>query len=402
MMGNYFAPLPAYNPGGGIDFSPVGNALDGITAQNNTNRQFSLQQRQSDRADQEQQYQHGRNEKQDKIQAVQMFGKQAGAVDQMQGPQRAAAWNSIIARHGADGLTAEELDPVTGPKLMMAQAGQFIDPLDRQAKQLGLQKTQAEINKLNIEAQNGGEAYGKNGAIFLNPETNRYEAVQFGGRGQVKRTELGGLTPSRGVEVVGDTIIDKATGLPKRNIGENLSGGELAKNLGGEGGKYIMGKPREDAAAAVSTIQNMQEARKMLNSGILTGKGANLFVGAKGWADTFGIAGRDTKETLANTQAFAAQMGREVGNVIRAFGSGTGLSDADREYAQAIAGGNIELTSEALRKITDINERLARAKIKTYNDMVSRVQKDLTPFPLEMDAPAPESSDWRNSFKRVD
>lgn len=88
-------------------------------------------------------------------------------------------------------LTEEELDPVTGPKLMAA-AGMYLDPRDSQAKDLGLQKTRAEINKLNSEAANGGEAYGKTGAIFLNPETGRYEAVQFGGRGQVKRTELGG------------------------------------------------------------------------------------------------------------------------------------------------------------------------------------------------------------------
>ncbi|MBA2125053.1 hypothetical protein DLM45_02275 [Hyphomicrobium methylovorum] len=149
-MANYFANLPTYQPNTNpINFSPIGNALDSITAQNNANRQFELQQKQSDRADQEQQYRHGRDEKQDKLQAVQLFGKQAGAVEQMQGSQRAAAWQSVLAKHGTDGLTPEELDPVTGPKLMMAQAGQFTDQLDKQEKELGLRKTQAEIDYYN-------------------------------------------------------------------------------------------------------------------------------------------------------------------------------------------------------------------------------------------------------------
>lgn len=155
-MANYFATLPAYKTGPGIDFSPVGNALDGITAQNNANRQaglqrnhLELQQRQSDRADQEQQYQHGRNDKQDQLQQVQMFGKQAAAVDQMEGPQRVSTWSAILAKRGASNLTPEELDPVTGPKLMMAQAGQFIDPLDRRTKEAQLGLIEAQTAKAN-------------------------------------------------------------------------------------------------------------------------------------------------------------------------------------------------------------------------------------------------------------
>lgn len=171
-MANYFATLPAYKTGPGIDFSPVGNALDGITAQNNANRQFSLQQRQSDRADQEQQYQHGRNDKQDQLQQVQMFGKQAAAVDQMQGSQRAAAWQSVIARHGADGLTPEELDPVTGPKLLMAQAGQFTDPRDSKLKDLQVQKLQSDITNSAPKQEFttiGRDSYGQPTYGFVDP-----------------------------------------------------------------------------------------------------------------------------------------------------------------------------------------------------------------------------------------
>ena len=46
-------------------------------------------------------YQRGRDQKADAKSDVEWYGKQASAVDQMQGPQREAAWQSIISRHGA-------------------------------------------------------------------------------------------------------------------------------------------------------------------------------------------------------------------------------------------------------------------------------------------------------------
>lgn len=144
-MAQYYSQLPGYSTGQGINLEPVNAALDGIIQQNDRNRQFGMQQQQIDAQNAERTYQHGRDAKQDALQAVQMYGKQATAVDQMQGPQRTAAWSSILAKHGTSGLTPEELDPITGPKLMAAQAGQFVDPLDRESKVLGIQLTKAQI-----------------------------------------------------------------------------------------------------------------------------------------------------------------------------------------------------------------------------------------------------------------
>lgn len=76
----------------------------------------------------------------------------------------------------------------------------------------------------------------------------------------------------------------------------------------------------------------------------------------------------------ANTRAYAAVMGRQVGEIIKSFGSGTGLSDADREYATKIAGGEIKLTKPALLKLIDINSRLAQDRIRLYNREAERAQ----------------------------
>ena len=251
-----YIPLPAYRTGQGINLEPVNAALDSIMQQNNQNRQFGLQQRASDRADQQFAFEQGQAKQASDRQNVELFGKRATAIDQafpVGDPRRAPVYQNLISTHQkmfpGQTLTEEELDPVTGPKLMAAQAGMYLDPRDSQAKDLALQETRAKINKLNVEAQNGGEAYGKTGAIFLNPETGRYEAVQFGGRGQVKRTELGGLTPSKGVETVGDELIDKATGQPIRNVGANIAAGKSAAVQGEAQGKAAINLPLAENSA---------------------------------------------------------------------------------------------------------------------------------------------------------
>jgi len=255
-MANYFVPLAQQTPGQGINLEPVNAALDSIMQQNNQNRQFGLQQRASDRADQQFAFEQGQAKQAADRQNVELFGKRATAIDQafpVGDPRRAPVYQNLISTHQkmfpGQTLTEEELDPVTGPKLMAAQAGMYLDPRDSQAKDLALQETRAKINKLNVEAQNGGEAYGKTGAIFLNPETGRYEAVQFGGRGQVKRTELGGLTPSKGVETVGDELIDKATGQPIRNVGANIAAGKSAAVQGEAQGKAAINLPLAENSA---------------------------------------------------------------------------------------------------------------------------------------------------------
>jgi hypothetical protein len=150
------AQLPAlsFNPQNAlIDFSPVTNALE-------NNRRNALMQQQNDRADRQMQmqedefsYRRGRDQKQDARQEVEWYGKQAMAVDQMpDGPQRQAVWQRIVQKHGADGLTPEEMDHRTGPKIMAAQAGQFFDQRDSRIKDLEIQKTQAQIGLTNAQA----------------------------------------------------------------------------------------------------------------------------------------------------------------------------------------------------------------------------------------------------------
>ena len=76
------------------------------------------------------------------------------------------------------------------------------------------------------------------------------------------------------------------------------------------------------------------------------------------------------------TREWQAARGKAVGRIITLFGSGTGLSDADREYAQKIAGGDIGLTEETIRRIIALEEKYNKLLIYKYRkDRESFVEK---------------------------
>ena len=113
-----------------LDLTPVTNALDGIQKQQNANRDYAMQQDELAMRKQSHDLQAQNYQRTWKQQDVENMGKRAMAIDAMaDGPQKQAAWQRIVQSHGADGLSPEELDYRTGPKMMAAQAGLFQDPL---------------------------------------------------------------------------------------------------------------------------------------------------------------------------------------------------------------------------------------------------------------------------------
>ena len=150
-------------------------------------------------------------------------------------------------------------------------------------------------------------------------------------------------------------------------------------------GKGQATKVMEDKAAAEdarSIIDTVAQGRQLLQSGVITGFGADYLTKFGAALNQAGVNFAEDK--VANTQAFAANMAQNVGRIIKQFGAGTGLSNADREYAEKMAGGNISLDRKALERILDINERAARNVIKLHNKNVSGVK---TNIPLTVEEP---------------
>ena len=136
----------------------------------------------------------------------------------------------------------------------------------------------------------------------------------------------------------------------------------------------------QDAASIIDTVRT---GRDIMKSGMITGAGADFLVKFNQGLKTAGIdAG--FADAAANSQAFAANMAGNVGRLIKQFGAGTGLSDADREFATAMAGGKISVDAKAINRILDINERAARNTITRHNKDVKGIK---TNIPLEVEMP---------------
>jgi hypothetical protein len=137
------------------------------------------------------------------------------------------------------------------------------------------------------------------------------------------------------------------------------------------------------ARDAVSIIDTVNTGRQILQAGMITGAGAEFLVNLNQALKTVGIdAGY--ADAAANSQAFAANMANNVGRLIKQFGAGTGLSNADREYAEKMAGGKITLDDKAINRILDINERVARNVIKAHNKEAQGIR---TNIPLTVEEP---------------
>ena len=139
-------------------------------------------------------------------------------------------------------------------------------------------------------------------------------------------------------------------------------------------------KVAQDARGIIDTVQ---QGRQLLQSGAITGFGAEALTQIGAALNQIGI--NFAEDAVANTQAFASNMAQNVGRIIKQFGAGTGLSNDDRNYAEKMAGGKITLDRKAIERILDINERAARNVIVSHN---KRVQGIKTNVPLTVEMPS--------------
>ena len=157
---------------------------------------------------------------------------------------------------------------------------------------------------------------------------------------------------------------------------------EFEKELGSGQAKAIL-KSKEQAEDAREMLDTVRIGRGILKSGAITGAGADFFVGLNQALKTAGVD-FGYADASANSQAYVANMAQNVGKLIKLFGAGTGLSDADRKYAIEMAGGRIALDRKALEKILDIQERASKNVINRHNKKVSGI-KSKTDLNVELD-----------------
>lgn len=141
-------------------------------------------------------------------------------------------------------------------------------------------------------------------------------------------------------------------------------------------------KSKEDADKAAQNIRAIHESRAFIDQGIFSGADAEIKLGMSKIAATLGIP----SDKAANTEAFMTAAGQQVVSIIGAFGSGSGISSTDREYAAKMAAGNVKFEEKALRFIMDMNEKVARAKIGRHNQLIGKFGKASKTFKGEVES----------------
>lgn len=181
------------------------------------------------------------------------------------------------------------------------------------------------------------------------------------------------------------------------------AGKKFSETLGETAGKRL-DDFRTKAESAVASLQNSEQLAPLLNDPkFISGTLANARLAV---AKAAGI-------DVSATEAYFAGVGQQVAERITAFGAGTGLSDADREFAKKIAAGEETLSVESIRRIIRINNQSAENVINRYNkerDMLAKKEPEVLDYYPEVKferraatqlSPADQQAlDWANANPR--
>lgn len=147
-------------------------------------------------------------------------------------------------------------------------------------------------------------------------------------------------------------------------------GTELAK-LGAE----RFAEAAEKAQKASDSIRTIDQTYPNIDN-MFTGFGAEFRTDVARFAEVFGIQLADP-DTVTNTETYIARSATRVADYITNLGSGTGLSDADREFAKAVVGGSVALNAQTLKKLLGMLREDAVLRIEGYNSLRDDVSTQL-------------------------
>lgn len=105
-----------------------------------------------------------------------------------------------------------------------------------------------------------------------------------------------------------------------------------------------------------------------------TGLAANVELGLRKVGQ---LVGMPYDPTVTDAETYMMEVANLVRQRIKAFGSGSSITDADREYTQRMVGGDITQQAESLERILKIYQQAAVKTINNYNDIQKSIQSDI-------------------------
>ena len=137
------------------------------------------------------------------------------------------------------------------------------------------------------------------------------------------------------------------------------------------------------AQDARDMIELIDRQTGRLEGGMPTGLAANVELNLRRFGELVGLP---YDPAVTNAETFISEAGKIVADQIKDFGSGTGLSDADREYAKLIAAADITTQQEALFSLLKIRRSAMVETVQSFNKVRTATAKrvgeqNMTSFP---------------------
>lgn len=131
------------------------------------------------------------------------------------------------------------------------------------------------------------------------------------------------------------------------------------------------------AQTAQKILRINRDSMEVLDRGIVSGFTAPIQLEVMRIGKAMGILPEDMEDKVAATELFMISRAKQVLPLIKALGSGTAISDKDREFIEKVVGGNIALDEKTIREVIRIESQVAMDAINANNsalDTLNRVE----------------------------
>jgi hypothetical protein len=131
-----------------------------------------------------------------------------------------------------------------------------------------------------------------------------------------------------------------------------------------------------DAAEGASrVIENADRITDILASGkVFTGTGANVRLQI---AKALNLAGGTDTERIANTEVLISSLANSTLGAIKSsnLGAGQGFTNADRDFLEKAASGQITYDATSLRRLAELGRKVGVASIESWNSRVRQMPR---------------------------
>ena len=131
------------------------------------------------------------------------------------------------------------------------------------------------------------------------------------------------------------------------------------------------------AQTAEKILRINRDSMEVLDKGIVSGFTAPIQLEVMRIGKAMGILPEDMEDKVAATELFMISRAKQVLPLIKALGSGTAISDKDREFIEKVVAGNIALDEKTIREVIRIESQVAMDAINANNsalDTLNRVE----------------------------